>query len=216
MIHTPATVLRRYMTLCEGRDAPLYHFTRLDGLMQIVKTDSLGHAEGVSLTRDVNTPFFSHGFWHKAVLVLDQTKLQTQYALEPRGGTINTTDSTLFVKSNSDLSTSKEAEEFIHRPITPLHPYLMQIVISDSKPMTDLMRYMRRMITGRPMPKTWSKFEAFVKGQFFHERALYQHVLDPENWRTLFAYCQQYQIPLVQQPLRMTFGRQRANLWHRH
>jgi hypothetical protein len=198
--------------LNEGRDAPLYHFTRLEPLMDIVKADQLGSAEGISLTRNVNTPYFSHGFWNHVALVLDQTKLGATYPLEPRAGSAYADDFTLFQKSGRQKSASKEQEEFSVRPIKPLHRYLTHIVISDSTIMNKLMRYMRWAIAGRPMPKVFGKFEDFIKRQG-GAPTWHAAVLDPTNWKVLFDYCKTYDVVLTQQTMRSTFGPQKANLW---
>jgi hypothetical protein len=205
------------MILIEGRDAPLYHFTTLQKLMSIITTDTLGHAEGTSLTRDVNTPYFSHGFWDHVALVLDQTKLAANHAIQPRGGSANADDFTLFQKSGKPKHASKEQEEFIAKPITSLHRYLTYIVISDSKYINDLIRFMKLAMADKPMPKTWLKYSEFVKRQGHHPERN-NEVLNVDNWRTLFNYVKTHDIQLIKRPLRMTFATKigdRTNLWHR-
>lgn len=214
-VNTGMSDLRRWMdmtAICEGRDAPLYHFTRLDRLMDIVKVDQLGSDDGASLTRNINTPYFSHGGWNLVALVLDQTKLTATHRLAPRGGSAYGDDFTLFQKSWHQKSASKEQEEFSVSPIKPLHRYLTHIVIPDTSITTTLMRYMRRAIAGKPMPTVFAKFEDLIKRQGPRNKA----VLDPANWQALFAYCETYGVVLTQQAMRGTFGPPTVNLWQRN
>lgn len=216
--------LRRWMRLVEGRDAPLYHFTLLPALMAIINTDCLGKGEGVSLTRDINSPYFSHGFWTKVALVIDQSRLGSRYRIEPRSGAAYADDFTLFQKGG-EKHKAKEQEEFVSQPIMPLHPYLTHIVLSDSKFMTDLLRHMRRQMSGKPQAKSFERFRDLVNRQLYravpYSEGQYRDadaVLNPDNWRMLFEYCGRYGIVLTQQPMRATFdfdGTRRLNLWHR-
>jgi hypothetical protein len=112
-------MMRKWIMLAEGRDAPLFHFTTMESLIKILETDRLGHhtqganlISGVALTRNEQHPYWSAK--GPVMLVLDQSALVQQFRLEPKRG-------------DSAATLGRESEERIAQPITPLHQYLIKI-----------------------------------------------------------------------------------------
>ena len=98
---------------------PLYHFTDIACLGEILEQDQLGTDGSVSLTRDAR-----HGFADKAqvCLVLDREALRQNHALSLTRGD----GSKRFARVLSD-----ECEERVERPVKGLSRYLREIVVTD-------------------------------------------------------------------------------------
>ncbi len=139
------------MTLMEGRDAPLYHTTSINGAAAILKADRLSPAtkhvipnmydgeqiKGVSLTRNYNfsrewgTQRFGMNY---CVFEIDQAKLSCNYKIVPIDFWYNSLYDEEFYDGNYDGNKRRqgiyaEAEEFVIGAIEPLDILLKTIII---------------------------------------------------------------------------------------
>jgi hypothetical protein len=109
--------------LNEGRDAPLFHWTREQSLFNIISSDYLtanpsNVPMGVSTSRNLNTIFFNNRF---AVLILNQSKLAQRYKIVPLYG-----DSPVQMRAN------EQEERIITAKLDDVHKYITAIGIDSS------------------------------------------------------------------------------------
>jgi hypothetical protein len=160
--------------LTEGRDAPLYHFTRYPDIVEIILSDSLNNVtpqivngkdvKGVSLTRDKR---FN---WTGDIrLMIDQKKLSQRFKLSPvdyfAGPYFK--DKKDFHSGYIGLETGygdkfdrrkgkwAEYEEFVIGKIKPLHNYLVRIdILKNSEALEDeyFMDVLRELETNSGIP----------------------------------------------------------------
>lgn len=138
--------LRYWMTLVEGRDAPLYHWMSGAKASKVFQKDSLqaqfSHVvvgqKGVSLTRNKHYRHF-HGT--QVCLVFDQAKLIQRYRIIPldaerAAAQDRGTDPAIARDRNNFFGGGDEmAEEFVIGSIQPLHSYLSRILVGDHNDM---------------------------------------------------------------------------------
>lgn len=129
--------MRIHEIITEGRDAPLYHSTRMHRALDILetnvlldKTEALGRT-GVSLTRDWRMAWR----WADVIFVFDQPKLQSRHRLVPFSfyGTKNEYNRPTYLHQkgplNGERNTREEYEEFCIGPINNLSTYIDKIFL---------------------------------------------------------------------------------------
>lgn len=145
-------LMRFHEIITEGRDAPLFHFTSVNLLIRnILPEDALkqGKRGGVSLTRNLATPFYSNRWDRDALLILNQTALSQRFKIVPMFG-----DSPIEVPALNQAraddpdhewaSPENEQEERVMADIAPLHKYLYAIAVDSGYEEIDL-TYLRKV-----------------------------------------------------------------------
>lgn len=127
-MHTQSDI-KRWLALVEGRDAPLYHGTRLASMLHELLIDQLGRDDWnprISLTRSYqvahyfaqsDSPFSHFG----GIFVLDQRKLAQRYLIRPYHDRWAGLDN-----ENSGWRDEQE-EQVVAKTIQPLSRYLISI-----------------------------------------------------------------------------------------
>lgn len=122
-------LIEDFQPLHEGRDAPLFHGTPLDMLLNILASDTLsvginwrGEGDRVATSRDwrVAAQFGVQGDYsgYPTMLVLDQRKLSQRFKLKPYRD-----------YDAEGNAWADEKEEMVMGDIKPLHRYLISINI---------------------------------------------------------------------------------------
>jgi len=126
-------MIREFMNLVEGRDAPLYHGTSRTSAAYIVAQDEIaprtfheGVGKGVSLTRMKSV---AYGFG-EIIFVLDQTKLAQRYKIKPMdfwSGPEGKGQEHNLSGVGRRRGSYAEAEEYIIGAIKPASAYILAI-----------------------------------------------------------------------------------------
>lgn len=135
-IDLPVKEYKSENKLNEGRDAPLYHATSIQNLINILNNNTLktgrlyakdvlkGKKTGsISLTR--SKEFANRYTNNGAILILDQSKLINNYKLTPVGDNVN-----ILGNTSTRRDYNSKAEEVIEKNISPLNNYLLGIEIN--------------------------------------------------------------------------------------